>query len=56
MYMPIQLMKILRTMTKVRNNWVPYYLQTFLKMLGLPELKQNSIGQCIIQAARPRSV
>ena len=38
------------------NDWVPYYLQTFLKMLGLPELKQNSIGQCIIQAARPRSV
>ena len=25
-------------------------------MLGLPELKQNSIGQSIIQAARPRSV
>ena len=24
-------------------NWVPQCLRTFLKMLGLPELKQNSI-------------
>ena len=37
-------------------NWVPQCLRTFLKMLGLPELKQNSIGQSIIQAAWPRSV
>ena len=35
---------------------VPRYLHTFLKMLGLPELKQISIGQSIIQAARPRSI
>ena len=37
-------------------NWVPQCLRTFLKMLGLPELKQNCIGQSIIQAAWPRSV
>ena len=37
-------------------NWVPQYLRTFLKMLGLPELKQSSIGQSIVQAAQPRSV
>ena len=37
-------------------SWVPRYLHTFLKMLGLPELKLISIGQSIIQAARPRSI
>ena len=37
-------------------SWVPQYLHTFLKMLGLPELKQISIGQSIVQAAWPRSI
>ena len=37
-------------------NWIPQCLQTFLKVLGLPELKQNNIGQSIIQAARRRLV
>ena len=47
---------IKNTCTGQGINWVPQCLQTFLKVLGLPELKQNSIGQSIIQAARPRSV
>ena len=35
---------------------VPQLLQTFLKTIISTELKQISIGQCIVQAARPRSV
>ena len=47
---------IKNTCTGQGINCIPQCLQTFLKVLGLPELKQNSIGQCIIQAAWPRSV
>ena len=35
---------------------VPQLLQTFLRTIISSELKQASIGQCIVQAARPRSV
>ena len=34
----------------------PQLLQTFLRTIISSELKQISIGQCIVQAARPRSV
>ena len=35
---------------------VPQLLQTFLRTIISSELKQASIGQCIVQEARPRSV
>ena len=38
------------------KEWIPHYLQTFLKIIIQSELKQNSIGHSIIQSARPRSV
>ena len=38
------------------KEWIPHHLQTFLKMIMQSELKQNSIGHAIVQAARPRSV
>ena len=41
---------------KKGREWVPHHLQTFLKTIVHSELKQNSIGHAIIQAARPRSV
>ena len=37
------------------KEWVPHYLQTFLKIIIRSELKQNSIGHSIVQSARPRS-
>ena len=41
---------------KVSNKWGPQQLQTFLKILVLFELKQSTIGQCIVQAAGLKSV
>ena len=38
------------------RQWVPRHLQTLLKIIVVSELKQNSIGHCIVQSARPRSV
>ena len=38
------------------SEWIPRHLQTLMKTIVSSELKQNSIGQCIVQAARPRSV
>ena len=38
------------------REWIPRHLQTLMKTIVSSELKQNSIGQCIVQAARPRSV
>ena len=38
------------------KEWVPESLQLFLKYLVPSTLKQISIGQCITQASRPRSV
>lgn len=38
------------------REWIPHHLQTLIKTIVSSELKQNSIGQCIVQAARPRSV
>ena len=38
------------------RQWVPRHLQTLLKIIVVSELKQNSIGHCIDQLARPRSV
>ena len=38
------------------REWIPCHLQTLIKTIISSELKQNSIGQCIVQAARPRSV
>ena len=41
----------------VRNKkWIPHHLQTLLSIIVPSELKQTSIGHCILQAARPRSV
>ena len=37
-------------------KWIPHHLQTLLTTIVPSELKRNSIGHCIIQAARPRSV
>ena len=39
------------------TQWIPHLLQTFIKVI-LPsfQLKQTSIGNAIVQAARPRSV
>ena len=36
--------------------WIPHHLQTLLMYIVSSERKQNSIGHCIVQAARPRSV
>ena len=38
------------------REWIPRHLQILMKTIVSSELKQNSIGQCIVQAARPRSV
>ena len=38
------------------KNWVPTSLQILLRFLIPSELKQVSIGQCIVQAARPRYI
>lgn len=38
------------------RNWIPHRLQTLLTHIVPSELKQNTIGHCILQAARPRSV
>ena len=38
------------------NEWIADHLKTFLKSIVQSELKQNSIGDSIIQSARPRSV
>ena len=38
------------------KEWIPRHLQTFLKTIVQTEIKQNSIGHAILQAARPRSV
>ena len=37
------------------DNWVPELLRTFLRVLIKSELKQQSVGQSIVQAAKPRS-
>ena len=38
------------------KRWVPRHLQSLLKVIVLSELKRSSIAQCIVQAARPKSV
>ena len=38
------------------TKWVPESLQIFLSSLISSNLKQLSIGQCIVQASRPRSL
>jgi len=38
------------------KNWVPESLLLFLKYIVPSELKQVSIGQCISQSSRPRSM
>ena len=38
------------------REWIPHHLQPLIKTIVSSELKQNSIGQCIVQAARTRSV
>ena len=38
------------------KEWIPHHLQTFLATIMHSEIKKNSIGHAIIQAARPRSV
>ena len=38
----------------VTGDWIPKLLRTFLQVLVKSELKQNSIGQVIFQAAKPR--
>ena len=38
------------------KQWVPESLQLFLKHIIPSELKQVSIGQCISQSSRPRSM
>ena len=38
------------------REWIPFHSQTLLKIIVSSELKQNSIGHCIVQEALPRSV
>lgn len=38
------------------KNWLPQLLQLFLNSLISNEVKRISVGQCIVQAVRPRSV
>ena len=38
------------------SQWIPHHLETFLKIIVLSEVKQNSIGHAIVQSSRPRSV
>ena len=38
------------------SQWIPHHLQTFLQLVVISEVKQNSIGHAIVQASRPRSV
>ena len=38
------------------NQWIPESLQTFLNILISSKLKKKTLGQCITQASRPRSI
>ena len=38
------------------NEWIPESLQTFLRILIPSKIKKKTIGQCITQAARPKSI
>ncbi|ESN98242.1 hypothetical protein HELRODRAFT_177122 [Helobdella robusta] len=40
----------------VMSEWVPDLLLTFLKKMICDEMKQISLGHCIVQASRPKSV
>ena len=40
----------------IENMWLPQSLQSFLQILIKSELKQQSIGQSILLAARPKSI
>ena len=37
------------------KKWIPKSLNTFLENIIESEVKQNSIGQCLVQAIRPKS-
>ncbi|KAG1661213.1 Transient receptor potential cation channel subfamily A member 1 [Nymphon striatum] len=37
------------------SDWIPKLLKTFLQVLIRSDLKQNSVGQIIVQAAKPNS-
>lgn len=39
-----------------KANWIPDYLRLFLSLLIQSKLKVESIGQCVMKAALPRSV
>ena len=38
------------------KTWLPFLLRLLLQTIVQDDLKQAAIGQCIVQAARPRSV
>jgi len=38
------------------SQWIPHHLQTFLKLVVVSEVKQNSIGHAIVQVSWPKSV
>ena len=38
------------------KSFIPHCLQRFLKVLVKSSVKQNSIGQCLLYAVRPRSI
>ena len=40
----------------VDNNYIAPLLKLLMKFLVSSNLKQNAIGQCLVQAARPRSI
>ena len=42
--------------TKSNQDWLPNLLQTFMEAMIADEVKQASIGQAIVYAARPRSL
>ncbi len=41
---------------KKSHEWIPPHLLSFLKIVVLSEVKQNSIGHAIVQSSCPRSV
>ena len=39
----------------ITGDWIPKLLKTFLQILVRSDLRQNSVDQAIVQAAKPRS-
>ena len=44
------------TTSCLNSSWITHHLLAFLKLIAISDVKQNSIGQAIIQASWPMSV